>query len=325
MLASTLTYGVSPLAWGGFLLFVLAMLALDLGVFNRSAHAVKFKEAVTWSAVWISLSLLFNVGIWWRLGGTAGMDFLTGYLIEKSLSIDNIFVFIILFSSMKIPAKYQHRVLFWGILSALVLRGAMILAGAALLEKFEWLIYVFGAFLIITGIRLFIQREKEEDPAGGRMYRLMKKVIPTTDKMDGPHFFTKVDGKRVATPLFLTLLLIELTDVIFALDSIPAIFAVTRDPFIVFTSNIFAILGLRSLYFLLAGMMEKFHYLKVGLSGVLVFVGVKMVVSDVFHLPSPVSLAVIAFILGIAIVASLRRAARIDRENGTPGGREAEV
>jgi tellurite resistance protein TerC len=284
------------------------MLALDLGVFHRKAHAVRFKEALTWSAVWVGLALLFNVGIWWKFGAEPGVQFLTGYLIEKSLSVDNIFVFVIIFSALRIPAIYQHRVLFWGILSALVLRAVMIFAGVAMLQRFHWLIYVFGAFLIITGIKLFLNRNKEEHPENGRAMRWARRTIPSTNRYDGHHFFTKEAGKWLATPLFMALILVEVTDVIFALDSIPAIFAVTQDPFLVFTSNIFAILGLRSLFFLVAGMVEKFSYLKIGLSAVLVFVGAKMTLVDVVKVPAFVSLAVIATLIGGSVVASLLKA-----------------
>ncbi|MCP3141909.1 TerC family protein [Pyxidicoccus xibeiensis] len=295
----------SPALWGGFIAFVIAMLALDLGVFHRHAHVVKFKEALGWSVVWISMALLFNVGIWWKFGSELGVQFLTGYLIEKSLSVDNIFVFVVIFSALRIPALYQHRVLFWGILSALVLRAIMIFAGVAMLERFHWLIYVFGAFLILTGVKLFLQRNKEDHPEDGWLMKFARRTIPSTQEFDGHHFFKKENARWLATPLFMALLLVEASDVIFALDSIPAIFAVTRDPFIVFTSNIFAILGLRSMFFLLAGAVEKFSYLKVGLSGVLIFVGVKMAIVDVVKIPPFVSLGVIAAMLAASIVASL--------------------
>lgn len=303
----------SPALWAGFILFVMAMLALDLGVFHRKAHAVKFKEALGWSAVWVSLALLFNAGIWWKFGTEPAVQFLTGYLIEKSLSVDNIFVFVVIFGAMRTPAEHQHRVLFWGILSALVLRAAMIFAGVAMLERFHWLIYVFGAFLIVTGVKLFIQRNKEEHPEDGAVLRWARRVIPSTSRLDGAHFFTVENGRRLATPLLMALMMIEVTDVVFALDSIPAIFAVTRDPFIVFTSNIFAILGLRSLFFLLAGAVEKFSYLKVGLSAVLVFVGTKMAVVDLVKIPPAISLGVIAVLLGGSVMASLLKARSLGR------------
>jgi tellurite resistance protein TerC len=304
----------SPLLWGGFIGFVLLMLALDLGVFHRKTHEVKFKEALMWSGVWISLALLFNLGIWWKFGGTPAMQFLTGYLIEKSLSVDNIFVFVVIFSALRIPALYQHRVLFWGILSALVLRAVMIFAGVAMLERFHWLIYVFGAFLIFTGVKLFLQRNKEEHPEDGFVMKAARRLIPSTNRFDGDRFFTLENGRKLATPLFMSLVLVELTDVLFALDSIPAIFAVTTDPFLVFTSNIFAILGLRSLFFVLAGAVEKFSYLKVGLSAVLVFVGAKMALVDVVKVPPALSLGVISLLLGGSIVASLLKARSQERQ-----------
>jgi tellurite resistance protein TerC len=308
----------SPALWALFIVFVLAMLALDLGVFHRKAHAVGFKEAAIWSGVWVGLALLFNVGMWWKFGAQPATEFLTGYLIEKSLSVDNIFVFVVIFGALGIPPLYQHRVLFWGILTALVLRAAMILAGTALLARFHWLIYVFGAFLVLTGVKLFYawKKGKEEHPEESALMRWVRRVLPSTTKLDGAHFFTVENGRRLATPLFLALLLVEFTDVVFALDSIPAIFAVTKDPFIVFTSNIFAILGLRSLFFLLAGMVEKFHYLKVGLAGVLVFVGVKMSLVDVVKVEPFVSLAIILAMLGSSVWASLVRARRLEVREG---------
>jgi len=298
----------SPGLWAGFVAFVIAMLALDLGVFHRKAHVVKFKEALGWSAVWVSLALLFGVGVWWKFGPEPGLQFITGYLIEKSLSVDNIFVFVVIFSALRIPSLYQHRVLFWGILSALVLRAIMIFAGVAMLARFHWLIYVFGAFLIITGVKLFLQRNKEDNPEDGALMRLARRTIPSTPNFDGHHFFTVETGRKLATPLLMALLLVEASDILFALDSIPAIFAVTTDPFIVFTSNIFAILGLRSMFFMLAGAVEKFSYLKVGLSAVLVFVGAKMALIDFVKVPPALSLGVIAGLLGASIVASLIKA-----------------
>lgn len=295
----------SPELWIGFLVFVTAMLALDLGVFHRKAHAVGVREALAWSVVWISLALVFNAGVWAYFGPEQGLEFLTGYLVEKSLSVDNIFVFVVIFSAFGIPARYQHRVLFWGILTALVLRAVMIFAGTALLARFHWLIYVFGAFLILTGLKLFLQRNAEEHPEDGWAMRAARRLIPSTNRLDGGRFFTLENGRWLATPLFMSLLLVEITDVIFAVDSIPAILALTTDPFIVFTSNMFAILGLRSLFFLLAGVVDRFRYLKVGLAGVLVFVGVKMVAIDIYKVPIAVSLGVIATILAGSIIASL--------------------
>ncbi|WP_141618999.1 TerC family protein [Myxococcus sp. AB036A] len=298
----------SPALWAGFIAFVIAMLALDLGVFHRKAHVVKFKEALGWSALWVSLALVFGAGVWWKFGPEPGLQFITGYLIEKSLSVDNIFVFVVIFSALRIPALYQHRVLFWGILSALALRAIMIFAGVAMLARFHWLIYVFGGFLIITGVKLFLQRNKEDNPEEGALMRLARRTIPSTPNFDGHHFFTVENGRKLATPLLMALLLVEASDILFALDSIPAIFAVTTDPFIVFTSNIFAILGLRSMFFMLAGAVEKFSYLKVGLSAVLVFVGAKMAIIDFVKVPPEVSLSVIAGLLGASIVASLIKA-----------------
>ena len=300
----------SPLLWTGFLAFVVAMLALDLGVFHRKAHAVRAKEALAWSAVWVALALVFNGMLWWQYGSQTGVEFLTGYLIEKSLSLDNIFLFVVVFGALGIPAVYQHRVLFWGILGALAMRAGMIFAGAALLERFHFLVYAFGALLVATGVKMYLQRGKVEKPGDSKLLHWVRRRVPTTDKLDGEHFFTVENGKRLATPLFLALVLVEAADIVFAVDSIPAIFAVTRDPFIVFTSNLFAILGLRSLFFLVADLVERFAYLKVGLAAVLVFVGTKMLVTDFFKVPALVSLAVIVGILGVAGVASWRKERR---------------
>lgn len=309
--------------WVGFLGFVLAMLALDLGVFHRKSHIIGYREALTWSLVWVALALSFNAWIWTAFGSERGLEFLTGYLIEKSLSVDNIFVFVLIFSTLAIPPAYQHRVLFWGILSALVLRAAMILAGAALLERFHVLVYVFGAFLVFTGIKLFLHRKKESSLDDSVVMKFVRRYVPTTPRFDKDRFFTRENGRKVATPLFLALLLVEATDVIFAVDSIPAIFAVTTDPFLVFTSNIFAILGLRSLYFLFAGLVEKFRYLKVGLAAVLVFVGAKMTLVDFFKIPPLVSLAVIATLLGASVVASFLRPPRPEDSTESPASSQA--
>jgi tellurite resistance protein TerC len=317
--------------WVGFNVFVLAMLALDLGVFHRDAHEVSVKEAGIWSVVWISISMVFNVLLylfWERLvpnstytAGEAGLAFLTGYLIEKALSVDNIFVFVLIFTYFSVPPKYQHRVLFWGIIGALLMRGAMIFAGAALIKEFHWIIWVFGGFLIFTGVRMAFSKEEKLDPEQNPVIKLFRRIMPVSDQYDGQKFFTVRNGVRMATPLFLVLLMVETTDLIFAVDSIPAIFAVTQDPFIVYTSNVFAILGLRSLYFVLAGVVHKFHYLKLGLSVVLAFVGVKMLLPDVSNLlfgvtlriPTAASLGVVAGIITIAVVASLVRANRLER------------
>lgn len=300
----------SPALWIGFIAFVLAMLALDLGVFHRKAHAVGFKEAGIWSAIWIGLALVAGAGVWWHFGQERGIEFLTGYLIEKSLSIDNLFVFVVIFSAMGVPAQHQHRVLLWGILGALVMRAVMIFAGAAMIARFHWIIYVFGVFLVVTGVRLFLHRNEVASPEDARVTRLVRRVLPSTSRLDGSKFFTVENGRRLATPLLTTLVLIEVSDVVFAVDSIPAVFAITTDPFIVFTSNIFAILGLRALFFLLAGLLEKFRYLKVGLAAVLVFVGLKMTAADVIHVPPLYSLLVVTALLGGAGLASWLRARR---------------
>ena len=294
--------------WVGFNVFVLAMLALDLGVFHRKCHAVTLKESLAWTAVWIALALVFNAGVWHFYGSGKALEFFTGYLIEKSLSVDNVFVFALLFSYFAVPPLYQHKVLFWGILGALVMRAVMIALGAALIAKFAWIIYVFGAFLILTGIKMIVKREEEIHPENNPVVKWFKRLMPVTPDYRGDKFFVRENGIRMATPLFVVLLLVEVSDLIFAVDSIPAIFAVTTDPFIVYTSNVFAILGLRSLYFALAGVMDKFHYLKIGLGVVLSFVGVKMLLAHTaWKIDTLVSLGVIATTLAIAAVASLAR------------------
>ncbi|MBP7960676.1 MAG: TerC family protein [Caldilineaceae bacterium] len=292
--------------WIIFNVAILGLLALDLGVFHRKAHAVSVKEAAIWSVVWISLSLLFNLGIFLFEGKEIAMQFLAGYLIEKSLSVDNIFVFIMLFSFFQVPAAYQHRVLFWGILGALIMRGALIGAGAFLIAQFSWVLYIFGAFLVYTGIRMALQKDDiHVDVDSNQAVKLLRRIFPITDGYRGQKFMTVENGVRMATPLLVVLLIVETTDLIFALDSIPAIFAVTQDPFIVYTSNVCAILGLRALYFLLAGVMQSFHYLKYGLSLVLVFVGVKMLIADFYHVSIGLSLSVIGVVLTVSILASL--------------------
>ncbi len=297
----------TPWMWAGFTVFVLAMLALDLGVFHRHAHAVTAREAATWTVVWVSLALAFNGWIASAFGAQHAMEFLSGYLIEKALAVDNIFVFLIIFATFHIPIAYQHRILFWGILGALVMRAVCIFLGAALLTRFHWIMYVFGAFLLLTGIKLLLQRDSEPHPERNPIFRLFTRLLPSTPKLDGPHFVTKIDGRWLATPMLLVLVLIEVTDLVFALDSIPAIFAVTNDPFIVYTSNIFAILGLRSMFFLLAGAMNRFHYLKVGLALVLIFVGTKMGLMDLYKIPIGTSLLIIAAILVASMFASWLR------------------
>jgi len=294
--------------WLGFNLFVLAMLALDLGVFHRKAHVVAFKESIAWTVVWVALALLFNGAIWYFAGAQKALEFFTGYVIEKSLSVDNVFVFAMLFSYFAVPPLYQHKVLFWGILGALAMRAVMIALGAALIAEFSWIIYVFGAFLVLTGIKMAVKREEAIHPERNPVVRAFKRLMPVTSDYREDRFFVVERGMRHATPLFVVLLLVEVSDLIFAVDSIPAIFAVTTDPFIVYTSNVFAILGLRSLYFALAGVMDKFHYLKIGLGVVLAFVGVKMLLAhSPYKLDTLLSLGVVVGILAVSVVASLLR------------------
>ncbi len=311
--------------WIGFNAFVLAMLALDLGVFHRHSHEVSVKEALIWSGIWIACAMVFNVLLyffwnWMSPGssysnGEAAMAFLTGYLIEKSLSIDNIFVFVLIFTYFAVPSKYQHRVLFWGVLGALIMRGVMIALGAVLIKEFHWVIYIFGAFLVFTGIKMAFHRNEEIHPEKNPLIRLFRRLMPVTEQFEGDKFFVRRAGVLMATPLFLVLLMVETSDLIFAVDSIPAIFAVTQDPFLVYTANVFAILGLRSLYFVLAGMVHKFHYLKLGLAVVLTFVGVKMLLIDTaFKIPTAVSLLVVVLVIVLSIIASLLRPADKEAE-----------
>ncbi|MCX8072310.1 MAG: TerC family protein [Candidatus Binatia bacterium] len=312
--------------WVGFNCFVLAMLALDLGVFHRRAHAVSLREAAIWSVVWVVLALAFNGLVYWAWGYERALEFLTGYLIEKSLSVDNLFVFLMIFSYFAVPAIYQHRVLYWGILGALVMRGIFIATGVALMNRFHWMIYVFGGFLVVTGIRLLFSGDKEVEPARNPVVKLVRRVIPVTEDYRGQSFFVRDQRRLWATPLLLVLIVVETTDLVFALDSIPAIFAVTKDPFIVYTSNVFAILGLRALYFLLAGVMDMFRFLQIGLAVVLTFVGTKMLVSEFYKIPIGWSLAVVAGVLSVAVLASLlfpkrEGGAEVERVAGTkPGG-----
>lgn len=303
--------------WVGFNIFVLVMLALDLFVFHRNAHEVKVKEALLFSLFWIALAMVFNVILWWWRGSEVALQFLTGYLIEKSLSVDNIFVFLLIFSYFAVPAKYQHSVLFWGILGALVMRGVFITVGAALIHQFHWIIYVFGAFLILTGIRMARQNEMEVHPERNPVVNFVRRLLPVTPAYREGKFFVVEAGRRMATPLLIVLVMVETTDLIFAIDSIPAIFAITTDPFIVYTSNVFAILGLRALFFALAGVMGIFHYLKYGLAIVLSFVGVKMVLTDIYKIPIGISLAIIAGVLTISVVASLIWPAKEQTTNET--------
>jgi tellurite resistance protein TerC len=292
--------------WVGFNAFVILMLSLDLGVFHRKTHKVPVKEAAIWTAVWISLAMIFMGIIYFDMGKVKALEFLTGYVIEYSLSVDNIFVFIMIFSYFAVDDRYQHKVLFWGILGALIMRAIFIFAGVALINKFHWIIYIFGGFLIITGIRMLFQRDTAVDPEKNPLVRFFKKILPITDTNDGARFFIRKDNKLFATPLFLVLVIIETSDLIFAVDSIPAILAITQDSFIVYTSNIFAILGLRSLYFAISGIMEYFRFLKIGLAFVLAFVGLKMVVSGFdFKIPIVYSLLTIISILAVSVLASL--------------------
>lgn len=305
--------------WILFLLLILAMLALDLGLFHRESHEVGLREALIWTGVWVATALAFNVFIyflyehrWFDLpdGGLSGrkaaLQYLTGYVLEKSLSVDNIFVIALVFSYFAVPGKHQHRVLFWGILGALVMRGIMIAAGVSLIRRFEWITYVFGALLLLTALKMLLTRQEKVHPDRNPLVRLVRRLYPVTSGFREKHFFVREGGRLAITPLFISLIVVESTDLLFAVDSIPAILAVTRDPFIVFTSNVFAILGLRSLYFALAGMMNRFRYLKYSLVFVLAFVGVKMLLAGTYHLPVEISLAVIATALTVGVVASLR-------------------
>jgi len=313
------------LPWVLFVAFVLAMLAVDLGVFHRDAHAVSRREALTWSAVWIGLALVFNAGVYATMGTSSGLEWTTGYLVEKSLSVDNIFVFILIFSAFAVPSEYQHRVLFWGIIGALVMRALLIAGAGFLLGTLHWMIYVFGAFLIFTGLKFLREQEHEPDLQKHPAIRVASRLLRVTHQYHGQRFFVRNGGLLYATPLFLVLVLVETTDVVFAVDSIPAIYAITDNAFIVFTSNVFAILGLRALYFVLAGYLGGLAYLKPALAAILVFVGSKMLLADVYHMPPLGSLAVIMTILTVAVVGSLWRArgtaaatARLEPESVEP-------
>lgn len=298
--------GIWP--WVAFTLAMVALLAVDLGVFHRQAHAVPLKEAAVWVVVWGTLALSFNTGLYLWKGADPALEFLAGYVVELSLSVDNMFVFALIFSYFNVPLAYQHRVLFWGILGALVMRGAFIAVGAALLTHFDWAFYIFGAFLIFTAIRMGLQKHQAAEIEKNLLVRLARRFIPLTNYYQGQSLLVRHGGKVMATPLMLVLVAVESTDLVFAIDSVPAVFAVTRDPFIVYTSNVFAILGLRSLYFLLAGVMAKFQYLKYGLAGVLFFVGSKMVAADFYHVDVATSLLIIMSLLAVAILASWIRA-----------------
>lgn len=291
--------------WVYFSLFILVMLAIDLGIFHRKAHAVSFKESLLWTFVWLILAMLFNTIVYFWKGPEKSFEFLTGYIIELSLSVDNLFLFILIFKYFHVPVEYQHRVLFWGILGALVMRVIFIFAGIALITKFHWIIYVFGGFIIFTGIRMLFQSDQEVHPERNVVIQWIKKLFPVTKGFYKDKFFIKRQGILMATPLFIVLVFVEMTDLIFAVDSIPAILAITTDSFIVFTSNVFAILGLRSLYFSLAGMMGLFRYLHMGLAAILIFIGLKMVLADVYKLPIEIALMVVLGILATSIIASL--------------------
>jgi tellurite resistance protein TerC len=291
--------------WIGFNVFVVIMLALDLGVFHKKTHRVPVKEAVIWTSVWITLAMIFNILIYFDMGKTKALEFLTGYVIEYSLSVDNIFVFILIFSFFQVKDKYQHKVLFWGIVGALIMRAIFIFAGVALITRFHWIIYIFGGFLIITGIRMLFHGDNKVEPDKNPIVRFFKKFLPVTHEMHEEKFFIKKDSKTYATPLFLVLLIIESSDLIFAVDSIPAVLAISQDTFIVYTSNIFAIMGLRSLYFAVSGIMEYFRFLKIGLAFVLTFVGLKMCTSSFIDIPVIYSLLIIISILIMSIIASV--------------------
>jgi tellurite resistance protein TerC len=296
----------SPLLYAFFTIAIIALLVVDLGLIQRKTHEVKIKEALGWSAVWISLALLFNVGLFFWRGQEPALQFFTGYLIELSLSVDNLFVFLLIFMYFKVPAAYQHKVLFWGILGAQIMRGLLIGVGVVLISQFHWILYLFGLFLVFTGIKMGVQEDEAEvRPERNVFVRFFKKVMPVTPGYHGSRFFVKQEGRHYATLLLIVVIVLETTDLLFALDSIPAVFAITTDPFIVYTSNICAILGLRSLYFALAGMMNLFHYLKIGLSVVLSFVGLKMLLAEVFPIPIGIALGVVGAVLILSVIASI--------------------
>lgn len=303
-----------PAAWAAFLAMVLGMLALDLGVFHRRSHVVKFREAMTWSAVWIGVAAIFGVVVWQWQGPTKGLEFATGYVLEKALSVDNLFVMLVILQRFRVPEEQRHKVLFWGVIGALVLRAIFIVLGAALVTQFHWVLYGFGVLLIITAIQM-VRGGPEKDPTQGRVVKWFSKMLPLTDAPHEGRFFIKQAGKTMVTSLFLALVAVEVADLMFAVDSIPAVFAVTRDPFIVFTSNVLAILGLRSLFFALSGLLERFHLLKYGLAGVLFFVGVKMLIVDLVKVPVGISLAVVAGLLAVTMLVSWLRPPRTPMES----------
>jgi tellurite resistance protein TerC len=301
--------------WVGFNIFIIFLLILDLKIFNRKPHEISIRESLIWSGIWIFISLLFNIAVFLLYGRPAALQFLTGYLIEKSLSVDNLFVFLLLFSYFKVPPRYQHKVLFWGILGALIMRGILIFLGATLVARFNWILYIFGLFLVVTGIKMaFQKKETEVHPDRNIIVRLFKRIFPVTPGFHEEKFFIKRDGKKYATLLFIVLIVIETTDLLFAVDSIPAIFAITQDSFIIYTSNVFAILGLRSLYFALAGIMDLFYYLRHGLSAVLIFVGLKMLLMGYIYIPVGFALSMVALVLFIAIMASIIRSKKLKKK-----------
>ena len=294
----------APLIWIGFAAFVLAMLGLDLGFFNRKAHETGMKEALTWSGIWIAMAMIFNAGIWHWHGNEKALEFLTGYVVELSLSVDNLFVFLLLFAFFKVPGRYQHKVLFWGILGALVMRAIFIAAGISLIHRFHGIIYFFGLVLVVSGLKMVFKKDKEIHPEKNMVFNLVRRFLRVTPDYQEGRFFARQNGRTLATPLSVVLLMIETTDMVFAVDSVPAVLAITTDPFIVYTSNVFAIMGLRSMFFALAGIMKLFHYLQYGLAAVLVFVGAKMMATEFCKIPTPVSLLVIAGLLTVAVAAS---------------------
>ncbi len=293
--------------WIVFLVFLVLMLVIDLGVFNKKSHTVSNKEALLWSAVWIALALIFNAGVYWFYGHGKALEFLTGYLLEKSLSVDNLFIFVVLFGYFNVPKQYQHKVLYWGIIGAIIMRGILIVVGTALITKFSWIIYIFGGFLVITGFKMAFSNDEKVKPDKNPVVKLFKKFFPIKPEFIGDKFFVKENLKLFATPLFIVLIIVESTDLIFAFDSIPAILAITQDPFIVFTSNAFAILGLRALYFVFANFVDKFRFLKYGLAIVLVYIGIKMLISGFYHIPTLFSLSFLVVVLSVSVLASLTK------------------
>ena len=305
--STTVITALPPWAWGAFFVFIVAMLALDLGVFQRNSHEIKMREAIAWCAVWLSLALAFNGALWWWRGAETGQQFLAAYLVELCLSIDNVFVFILVFGYFKVAARYQHRVLFWGIVGAVVMRAAFILLGVSVIQRFHWVLYIFGAFLIYTGVKMALPRKEtdEIDPEHNPAVRLFRRYFPVTARFQEGRFFVREEGRLAATPLFIVLLVVETTDLVFALDSLPAVLAITKDGFVALTSNIFAILGLRSLYFALSGIMQLFRFLKVGLAVILVFIGVKMLIEHWVDISITTSLGVIGGVIATSVLMSV--------------------